>query len=272
MPAHVSTGDPMTDRAPPGRLLQRLVAGPTLVSHALWFDRVGSTNVEVARRAVAGAPEGLLILTDEQTHGRGRLGRTWQAPPGTSLMGSLLLRPASPVALLPQLPLLIGLALVEACEPFVTGTQLSLKWPNDLLADGRKCAGILVESTGPDAVVVGMGVNVDWRAVDRPDELAAATSLWEATRGPVDRWRLLVAVVDRLDRRYRAWCETPGEFLPAYRERCATLGSAVRVDRLEGPTVSGTAERITDTGSLVVATAAAPVEVHAGDVHHLRAT
>ncbi|CAN5907093.1 biotin--[acetyl-CoA-carboxylase] ligase [soil metagenome] len=260
----------MTDRAPPGRLLQRMVAGPTLVSHALWFDRVGSTNAEVARRAADGAGEGLLVLADEQTAGRGRLGRSWHAPPGTSLMGSLLLRPPEAVAVLPQLPLLVGLALAEACEPFVSGTQLSLKWPNDLLADGRKCAGILVESARPDAVVVGMGLNVDWRAVDRPDELTAATSLSEVSRTPIDRWRLLTAVIDRLDRRYRAWCETGGDFLPAYRERCATLGSVVRVDRIERPPIIGTAERITDTGTLVVATDDASVELHAGDVHHLR--
>lgn len=261
----------MTDRAPPGRMLQRLVAGPTLVSHALWFDRLESTNAEAARRAAAGADEGLLVLTDEQTAGRGRLGRTWHAPPGSSLMGSLLLRPGLPIAALPQLPLLIGLALAEACEPLVSGTQVSLKWPNDLLVDGRKCAGILVESARPDAMIVGIGLNVDWRAVDRPDDLVAATSLSEVGRGPIDRWRLLIALIDRLDQRYRAWCETPGDFLPAYRERCATLGSVVRVDRVESPPVIGTAERITDAGALIVATGDAMLELHAGEVHHLRA-
>lgn len=261
----------MPDRAPPGRVLQRLVTGPTLVSHVLWFDRIGSTNAEVARRAGDGAREGLLVLADEQTAGRGRLGREWHAPPGTSLMGSLLLRPAAPASVQQLIPLLIGVVLAEACEPLVSGAQLSLKWPNDLLADGRKCAGILVESAQPDAVVVGMGLNVDWRAVDRPDGLTATTSLSEVGRGPVDRWRLLPALIARLDRRYRAWCAAPDEFLPAYRERCATMGSAVRVDRIGDTPVFGTAERITETGALVVVTDAGPVVLHAGDVHHLRA-
>jgi BirA family biotin operon repressor/biotin-[acetyl-CoA-carboxylase] ligase len=260
----------MTSRAPPGHVLQRMVAGPTLVSHALWFDRIDSTNAEVARRAADGADEGLLVLADEQTAGRGRLGRAWHAPPGTSLMGSLLLRPASPATRLPQLPLLVGLTLAEACEPLVSGAQLSLKWPNDLLADGRKCAGILVESVRPDAVVVGLGLNVDWRAVDRPDDLTAATSLSEVGRGPVDRWQLLTGLVDRLGRRYRAWCDRTEDFLPAYRERCATLGAAVRVHRVEAPPLIGTAERITDAGALIVSTGDATVEVRAGDVHHLR--
>ncbi len=260
----------MTDRSPPGRVLQRLVAGPTLVSHALWYDRIDSTNAEVVRRAGNGAGEGLLVLTDEQIAGRGRLGRSWQAPAGTSLMGSLLLRPQAPLARVALLPLLVGLAVAEACEPLVPGAQLSLKWPNDLLADCRKCAGILVEAPKRHTVVVGIGVNVDWRGVERPDELATAVSLSEVGRGRVDRWALLAALIERLDRRYRVWCEQPRHFLPAYRERCATLGAEVRVDQVDGTSVTGTAERITDSGALVVVGAHGRAVLQAGAVHHLR--
>lgn len=255
---------------PPGRVLQQLVTGPTLVSHVLWFDRVGSTNAEVAARAADGAQEGLLVLADEQTAGRGRQGRGWQAPPGTSLMGSLLLTPATTIDRVALLPLLVGLALAEAAETLVSGTQLSLKWPNDLLADGRKCAGILVEAPAPQRIVVGVGVNVDWRAVRRPPDLASTTSLSEVGRGRVDRWALLQALIERLDRRYDAWRRTPSEFLPAYRERCATLGRDVRVEQLDGGTLLGTAAGISGDGALTVDVDGRAVEVRAGDVHHLR--
>jgi BirA family biotin operon repressor/biotin-[acetyl-CoA-carboxylase] ligase len=255
--------------APPGHLLQRLVVGPTLVSHVLWLDRVDSTNAEVIRRADEAA-EGLLVMADEQSAGRGRQGRSWQAPPGTSLMGSLLLRPGAAMDQMALLPLLVGLALVEAGETMVSGAQLSLKWPNDLLAEGRKCAGILVEVPTAGVVVAGFGVNVDWRTVQRPPALAAATSLSEVGRGRVDRWQLLSVMIDRLDRRYRAWRTNPRAFLPAYRERCATLGQPVRVTQLDGQQIVGTAVRVTDDGGLMVDADGSPVTVRAGDVQHLR--
>ena len=255
--------------APPGHLLQRLVAGPTLVSHVLWLDRVDSTNAEVTRRA-ADAAEGLLVMADEQSAGRGRQGRSWQAPPGTSLMGSLLLRPTGTIEHVALLPLLIGLALLEAGETMMSGAQLSLKWPNDLLAEGRKCAGILVEVPATGVVVAGFGVNVDWRTVQRPSALATTTSLSEVGRGRVDRWQLLSVMIDRLDHRYRAWRTNPRGFLPTYRERCATLGQPVRVTQLEGREIVGTAVRVTDDGGLLVDTNGSNVTVRAGDVHHLR--
>lgn len=256
---------------PSGRVLQRLVTGPTLVSRATWFDRIGSTNAEVARQAATGADAGLLVLADEQTAGRGRQGRSWSAPAGTSLMGSLLLRTNRDLALVALLPLLVGLALAEACEPFVSGAELSLKWPNDLLADGRKCAGILVEAPAPGVVVVGMGVNVDWRGIERPEHLADATSLSEVGRGPVDRWRLLPALIERVDRRHGEWCDDPAGFLPAYRERCATLGRGVRVEQADGTALLGAATGVTDGGALAVETeAGVTVDLHAGEVHHLR--
>jgi BirA family transcriptional regulator, biotin operon repressor / biotin---[acetyl-CoA-carboxylase] ligase len=269
------------EREPSGRLLAELVNGPSLITRAVWHDRIGSTNAEAGRLAaelVAG--EGLLVLADEQTAGRGRRGRSWHAPPGTSLMGSLLLSPGVPPEFLPLLPLLTGLCLVEAAEPLVSGAHLSLKWPNDLLAgpaetgtpecEPRKCAGILVEAPATTTVIVGFGVNTDWRGVQRPAELATATSLSEVGRGGVDRWQLLRAFVERFDRRYRDWRADPPVFLPAYRERCATLGSAVRVEQLDGQAVSGTAARVTGDGALELEVDGSTVVVRAGDVQHLR--
>lgn len=255
---------------PPGRMLQQLVTGPTLVSHVVWLDRVGSTNAEAARRAADGAPHGLLVMADQQTAGRGRQGRRWQAPPGTSLVCSLLLRPRHGLEHIALLPLLTGLALVEVGETLVSGAELSLKWPNDLLADGRKCAGILVEVPAPGTVVVGAGVNVDWRGVKRPAEIGSAVSLSEVGRGAVQRWELLPALIERFDQRYDQWCEQPRAFLPAYRERCATLGERVRVEQHDGSALLGTATRVTDDGALQVDVDGDLITVRAGDVQHLR--
>jgi BirA family biotin operon repressor/biotin-[acetyl-CoA-carboxylase] ligase len=236
----------------------------------VWRDRIDSTNAEAARRAKEGAPEGLLVLADVQTAGRGRQGRRWQAPLGTSLMVSVLLRPNAPIDQTTLLPLLVGLVVVEACEALVPSAQLSLKWPNDLLANGRKCAGILVEVPTRGGVVAGAGINVDWRSVRRPAGLTSTTSLAEVSHGGVDRWRLLQILLEQLDRRYRAWRDNPRGFLPAYRERCVTIGQTVRVEQLDGQVLTGTATGVTDDGALLVDMAGAGVTVRAGDVHHLR--
>lgn len=255
---------------PPGRLLQQLVTGPTLVSHVLWLDRVDSTNAEAARRAAAGAAHGLLVMADAQDAGRGRRGRRWQAPPGTSLMLSLLLRPAHGLEDVSLLPLLTGLVVVEACAALVPGADLTLKWPNDVLAADRKCAGILVEVPAAGSVVVGVGINVDWRNVRRPEELAAVVSLSELGRGALRRWSLLPALIERFDQRYDEWCAAPRAFMPAYRERCATLGERVRVEQHDGSALLGSAVRVADDGALEIDVDGTVRTIRAGDVQHLR--
>jgi BirA family transcriptional regulator, biotin operon repressor / biotin---[acetyl-CoA-carboxylase] ligase len=255
---------------PPDALVRSLVDGPSLVSGLEWHDEVGSTNVLAAAAAERGVPEIHAVLADVQTAGRGRLGRGWQAPPGTSLMGSYLLRPSVEPALLPLLPLLTGLALAEAVAPHVPAVAVTLKWPNDLLVDGRKSAGILLEIAG-DAVIVGVGLNVDWRGVDRPAEFAEATSLAEAAGADVDRWRILAAFAGVFGNRYAEWRADPHTFLPAYWQRCVTLGRDVRVSRVGQDPLEGHALEVADDGALVVRTAGGRVErVSAGDVEHVR--
>jgi len=256
---------------PPQTLVRALVDGPSLVSAVDWHDVAGSTNALAAAAAAGGGAEGHLVLADVQTAGRGRRGRAWSAPPGTSLLLSLVTRPRVAAADLPLLTLLTGLALAEAA-----GAGTALKWPNDLLAGGRKVAGILVEAAVPvpaaagrAAAVVGVGVNVDWRGVDRPPALAGATSLAEVG-GTADRWELLDAFVASFGARYRAWQDDPRAFLPAYRERSATIGARVRVG-LRGDQVVGTATAVADDGALELRTDAGdPVRLLAGDVEHVR--
>jgi BirA family transcriptional regulator, biotin operon repressor / biotin---[acetyl-CoA-carboxylase] ligase len=160
------------------------------------------------QRLLDGAPEGAVAAADEQTEGRGRLGRSWHAPPGTSLLFSIVLTPAVPAERLPELSVVAGEAVAEAItvEAHLPAT---VKHPNDVLIRGRKVAGVLAESS-EGRVVLGVGINVS----QRPDELPAhvthpATSL--ALEGAdVDRAMLLATVLERLERRYDAWVSAVG--------------------------------------------------------------
>lgn len=253
----------------PYALVESLVDGPSIVTAVEWHDRLPSTNARAAEAAAGGAAEGLLVLADEQTAGRGRHGRTWAAPAGTSLLLSLLVRPVVPPASVSLLPLLTGVVLTETVARHLPETEVALKWPNDLLVGGRKAAGILVEGSA-GAAIVGVGVNVDWRGVARPADLGDAVSLAEAAGADVDRWRLLAGFLGVFSRRYDQWRELPAAFLDGYRQRCATLGRRVRVSTLDGETVEGDAVEVDRTGALIVGTAGGRRTLSAGDVEHLR--
>src|SRR6516165_2087233 len=165
-----------------------------------WFDQIDSTNTYLREQARLGAPEGLVVVADHQTAGRGRLGRRWESPPGANLLASVLLRPNIDPADLHLCTTVVALAAMDACR-VVAGVGTLLKWPNDLLVDGAKVAGILAEAefAGADlaAVVVGIGINVGW-----PGPLeAGGTSLEAATGSPVDRRALLHALLAALGER-----------------------------------------------------------------------
>ena len=154
-------------------LTKQVVRPGGLWSEVLVVARTGSTNTDCAARARAGAPEGLVLAAEEQTAGRGRLGRTWLSPPRAALTFSVLLRPAGvPPARRGWLPLLAGVATATAVR-HVSGLDARLKWPNDLLLGPRKLAGILAEQSG-DAVIVGIGVNVSAARAELPVTAAAA--------------------------------------------------------------------------------------------------
>jgi len=248
-------------------------ANASVVGVATWrVERVaetGSTNADLLAAARAGEPAGAVLVADRQSAGRGRLGRQWQAPPGSSLLMSVLLRPAVSVTRLHRLTQAMGVAAAAGCGQ-VAGVRADLKWPNDLLVGDRKLAGILAEAvTGPsgavDAVVVGMGLNVHWPTTeDAVGELAGrVVCLDEAAGRHIDRDQLLDAVLaglaaiddDTLDREYRA--------------RLATLGREVRVE-LPNEVFTGTAVDVDPDGQLVVQVDGVPRRVGAGDVVHLR--
>lgn len=246
----------------------------------------GSTNDDLMALARAGAPEGVVLVADHQRAGRGRLGRTWTAPPGSSLLLSVLLRPPLALDSAHALTTALALAAVEACRD-VAGVAVGLKWPNDLVvavpgADGtgpvaeRKLAGVLAESSLEGdrfaAVVVGLGLNVAWSG-DPPDELAdIAVTLGHLTGEAVDRGDLAVAVLRGLDRRYATLLE-PGGRAALHREETsvsATVGRPVRVARSQDE-LEGTAVGIEPDGALRVEIDTDVVTIVAGDVVHLRA-
>jgi BirA family biotin operon repressor/biotin-[acetyl-CoA-carboxylase] ligase len=223
------------------------------------FDAIDSTNTYLLAEAKGGAPEGVVAIADYQRAGRGRLGRTWTAAPGASLLASILLRPSGLAADRRHLlTSAVGLAALSAVES-VAGLVAELKWPNDLLLGDRKLAGILAEAEG-DAVVVGLGVNV----TSAPPGAAAVND--EAGR-TIDRGQLLEALLIDLDRWYGRWDDVAA----TYRDRCATVGREVRVD-LPGRILTGLAEAINDGGHLLIRPSGGGelVEVTAGDVVHLR--
>ena len=152
-------------------------------------------------------PEGAVAVAEEQTEGRGRLGRTWQAPAGSSVLVSVLLRPEIAASRLPELSLVAGGAVAEAIAE-VTGVDPAIKFPNDVLLDGRKVAGILAESS-EGRVVLGVGVNVNQSHDELPtDAQTEPTSLRIQTGEPVDRATLLAAILLRLEHAYDQWAAT----------------------------------------------------------------
>ncbi|HVF20657.1 MAG TPA: biotin--[acetyl-CoA-carboxylase] ligase [Mycobacteriales bacterium] len=231
----------------------------------------GSTSDVVATAARAGQPEGLVVVAEQQTGGRGRLGREWVSPPRAGLTFSVLLRPAAPADRWPTLPLLAGVALARALGER-TGLDVRLKWPNDLLVADRKLGGILAEVAG-GAVVVGIGVNVSTTAEELPGPPATSVAI-ELAGEPADRTPLLLAALRHLGPLYEEWQRVdgaPDAVLPAYRELCATLGRDVRVTMPAGVDVVGVADSVDDDGCLVVRRPdGSATAVSAGDVVHVR--
>jgi BirA family biotin operon repressor/biotin-[acetyl-CoA-carboxylase] ligase len=196
----------------------------------LWLETTTSTMDDAARLAADGAPEGLVVVADEQTAGRGRAGRGWVAPRGTSLLLSILLRPLLPASRLLTLPLVTGVAVAEAVEQSA-GVRCDLKWPNDVLIDGRKLAGILTSTkasvTGGTSVIVGLGINVTTPDAALPP---GAISLLTATGIAHDRRTLLDLLLTRFAARYQEFLASGGQpDLTAWTGRAAYLGAIVDV-------------------------------------------
>ncbi len=239
------------------------------------FEQLDSTNRVALELAHHGQTEGVVIVADHQTAGRGRRGRTWSAPPGSALLASVLLRPPIAPGEAHLVAMAVALAAADACAE-VAGVHPALKWPNDLIAPvdaaaPRKLAGVLGESVVAGdrlvALVAGMGLNVRRAAATLP----GAVALDDLAGRCVEREPLLASWLGHLARHYAVVNEPGGasRVLDAYRRCCATLGQAVRVELADG-SFEGAALDVTDAGHLVVDTGAGARAVTAADVVHLR--
>jgi BirA family biotin operon repressor/biotin-[acetyl-CoA-carboxylase] ligase len=251
----------------------RLVRPGSLWSQVDVLAETESTNAVVAAAARSGAAEGLVVAAEYQSSGRGRLGRTWTTPARSALLMSALLRPTGiPAHRWPWLGLLVPLAVASAVRR-VGEIPAQVKWPNDVLVEDRKLAGILLERVDGPAAVVGIGLNVSLTAAERPTDVATSLALEGAAT--TDRSTVLTAVLRELATRYQAWVQADGDpevILPDYRELSATFGRQVRVELPGGVFIEGTASELDADGRLVVLTADGPRALAAGDVTHLRAT
>lgn len=232
------------------------------------FEEVGSTNTVARDLARAGATEGTVVIADAQTQGRGRLGRTWVSPAGRNLYMSVVLRPRLPDTRLGQVSLVAGVATCEAVREWCDAL---LKWPNDVLAAGRKVAGLLIESEGEANnrfLILGIGVNLNTTRDDFPEELRdKAGSLRMATDAPVERERFTASLLGHLERRYDALHVHGFEPLRARWESLSTLvGAQICVEEPAGR-VEGVALGLDDDGALRLRlSSGAEHRVVAGDV------
>jgi len=223
-----------------------------------WYgeEELLSTNTTARVLAVQGAAEGTVVVADRQTGGRGRLGRSWESAPKVNLYCSLVLRPRVPLQRIPQMTLLVAVAVHRALAEILPELSTAIKWPNDIYADGLKLAGVLceMESEADCAhfVVVGIGINVNQESFP-PHLSQSATSLKLASARSVSRPELLAAILNQFEPLYHAWCEADDlAFVLDYLERHAWLnGREVEVSRLHGK-VSGRVAGLSALGELRV--------------------
>lgn len=301
-PGHGRGEDPTPKDLDPGAApTPRVTPGPagTRFAEVRWFKALDSTNRYLLHEARRGAAEGVVVVADHQSAGRGRLGRRWEAPRAANLLVSVLLRPQLPVDARHLASAVVALAAADACEA-LSGVAVEVKWPNDLLAGGRKLAGVLAEadvgSEDRSPIVVGIGVNVAWpprasgdhavpkTASESPPDTASplrtevgdladtATSLLRESGHHVDRAQLLEGLLVGLEPRVAALDSLRGRNGQAaeLQDRCSTIGARVRVDTATGSFV-GMALSVTVEGHLVVdVDHEGPRTVVVGDVFHLR--
>ncbi len=252
--------------------LARVLAGSEFVRRIEYLPTVGSTNDVAKQLGGSGAPEATLVVADEQTAGRGRLGRAWYSPPGSAIAMSLLLRPQFPAALAYRLTLLTGLVAVQAVEQ-VTGLRVGLKWPNDIVieqeagdrrqeAGGKrkdtrflKLGGILTETSisGQDIefAVVGLGLNVNMD-FSGSEDLPEATSLMMQLGHEVDRLEILRALVEHFAARY-AILDRDERLRADWSARLTTLGRQIIAHRGD-ESFAGLAEGVDESGALLIRT------------------
>ncbi len=221
-----------------------------------YFHEINSTNTHLRELAESGAPQGIVVVAETQTQGRGRLGRRWESPGFANLYLSILLRPKLSPAHAAQITLVAAVALADVVDTYVPG-RAAIKWPNDILVGGKKLAGILTEASC-DAervhyVILGIGVNLNYPVAAMPDEIRGrATSLIEVTGAAVSRESFLLRLIQGVERCYGELEQAGFDALaPRWESYFAWRGKRVRVELLDQVT-TGTAQGIDRDGALIV--------------------
>jgi len=237
-----------------------------------FFEEIGSTQERARELARGGAPHGTLVVSEVQRGGRGRLGRAWGSPPG-GLWMSLVLRPELSVSLAPRVTQAAAVGVSKAL--WGIGVEARIKWPNDLLANGRKICGILAESSAgiapagrPEFVILGVGLNANLDPADLGVASREVATVRSELGHDVDLVELLRAILSNLDfelGRIRDF----SAILDDWRSLNCTLGNLVRVERF-GKVIEGRAADLTSEGALLLETSEGTVEVFEGEIEHLR--
>lgn len=220
-----------------------------------YYDSVGSTNVEAKKLADKNPGEGWIVIAEEQTEGKGRLGRTWQSPKKTGIWMSIVLRPDVEPREVPQLTQLAAAALIEALAEF--GIVAQIKWPNDIVINGKKICGILTEMTGTierlNYIILGIGMNVNLEENDFPEELLdKATSIYMENGKKMNRQELVGEILNRLEKYYKYFVAHDHEkYLDVCRANSVLIGKTVRIIK-HNEERKGLAVGIDNNGALIV--------------------
>lgn len=244
-----------------------------LVKKVYFFQTIDSTNNRARTLAEKGAPEGTLVISEEQTAGRGRMGRSWNSPGGTGIWLSLLLRPPLFPSQAPLITSLAGVAVAEAIRR-VTGLDAGIKWPNDILINGKKAAGILTELSADEEkirhVIVGIGINVNTKTF--PEEIRdRATSLRICSGRTIPRMEILLPVLLELERLYLDFTRSgdSDSVLRHYRKISVTIGERITLTR-DNREFDVMALDISPTGGLLIKKDAGTIEeLISGEIHNL---
>jgi len=255
--------------------IQAVVQRARHISRVHYHDAIGSTNTEALDLARAGAPHGTLVIADRQTAGRGRMGRHWESPPGVGLWFSWILRPELPLASGFLLTVAGALAVVETTGR-LAGRLAQVRWPNDVMIGEKKVAGILAEARGDanrlEAVVLGIGVNVNQLEADFPDELGGiATSLALSSGHSFDRSLVFAGIVESFEFLYdRMIRDGAQQLLEEWRRSMSLIGHPVTLTLADG-VLTGRAVALADDGALIIEDAMGTRRsFHAGDVRRIR--
>ncbi len=258
------------DRMSPDEIRGILKTG-IIGKELLFFDEVASTNDIAMERGAKGDAEGLVVVSEGQSHGKGRMGRTWVSPKNVNLYLSILLRPDISPPYAPVLTMMAAISTAQAITD-VTGLKTIIKWPNDILVEQKKVSGILTEMNAEQErinhVVIGIGINVNMKSSDFPDNLRMpATSLMECMNKKVDRLNLLGTLINTLERDYEE-LQNSGvmSIFNRWRKRCDILNKRIKVS-LPGEVITGMAEDFTPEGGLILRLDGREKKViYAGDV------